>query len=164
MRRRVLAAAFVAGLVIGAAPTLLVTAGAGPNIDPYRGLGAWVDVSDYVPAFRGPGPPAVTVDTIDDLSPLGVKTIYLQASLDDERSKGLLADRELVGQMLERAHEVGVNVVGWYYPQLVTPARDLRRVEAMAKFRWNGHRFDSIALDIESRLVPDVNERNARLI
>ena len=164
MRRRVLAAAFVVGLVVGAIPTLLITANAGPNVDPYRGLGAWVDVFDYVPAFRGAGPPAVSVETIEDLAVLGAETVYLQAAIDDERSKGLLADRKLVGQILERAHDVGMRVVAWYYPQLVTPARDLHRVEALADFRWRGHRFDSIALDIESRLVPDVTERNARLV
>lgn len=166
MRRRavIVALAFTLGTAVGAS-VFVASAGASRELDAFRGLGAWVDVFDYVPAFRdGTGPPAVSVDTVEDLALLGAETIYLQAAIDDPRSKGLLADRALVGQILERAHEVGVRVVAWYYPQLALPARDLHRVEALLDFRWRGERFDAIALDIESRIVPDVTERNTRLV
>jgi hypothetical protein len=167
MRRRAIVVALA--LVIAAVATIsvpIVTAGAGSrNIDAFRGLGAWVDVFDYVPAFiERTGPPAVNVDTIDDLALLGSDTVYLQAAIDDPRSDGLMVDRELVGSLLRRAHGHGMAVVAWYYPQLVEPARDRHRVKALIDFRWHGERFDAIALDIESRQVPDVVERNRRLV
>ncbi|MEX2032235.1 MAG: hypothetical protein WEA81_05155, partial [Dehalococcoidia bacterium] len=137
----------------------------GRNIDAFRGLGAWVDVFDFAPAFRQrPGRSPVTVDTIEDFARLGSDTLYLQAAIDDPRSKGLLIDRALVGSILRRAHEHDMAVVAWYYPQLVEPARDRHRLEALVDFRWHGERFDAIALDIESRQVPDVVERNKRLV
>jgi hypothetical protein len=166
MRRRVtfLAVGVVVAVVL-VATVLVVTVSAGRNLDPFRGLGAWVDAFDYVPAFQEGGRPApVNADTIEDLALLGTETLYLQASIDDPRSKGLLTDRALVGALLERAHEEGVKVVAWYYPQLVDPARDQRRMDALVDFRWRGERFDAVAIDIESRQVPDVTERNARLV
>ena len=167
MRRRVTVAALVLVITVGAVTSvLLAAAGAGGrNIDAFRGLGAWVDVFDFAPAFRQrPGPAPVKVDTIEDLALLGSDTLYLQAAIDDPRSKGLLVDRALVGSILQRAHENDMAVVAWYYPQLVEPARDRRRLEALVDFRWRGERFDAIALDIESRQVPDVVERNKRVV
>ena len=140
-------------------------AGAAPDVDPFRGLGAWIDVFDYVPAFRQvPGPVPVDADSIDDFAALGAETIYLQAAIDDPREKGLVVDRSRVGALLRRAHDAGVEVVAWYYPQLADLARDQARLDALLEFRSGGERFDAVALDIESRLVPDVTERNKRLV
>jgi hypothetical protein len=167
MRRRATVATLVLVFTVGVfTSVLLATASAGGrNIDAFRGLGAWVDVFDFAPAFRQrPGRSPVTVDTIEDLARLGSDTLYLQAAIDDPRSKGLLIDRALVGSILRRAHEHDMAVVAWYYPQLVEPARDRHRLEALVDFRWHGERFDAIALDIESRQVPDVVERNKRLV
>jgi hypothetical protein len=167
MRRRATVATLVLVFTVGVfTSVLLATASAGGrNIDAFRGLGAWVDVFDFAPAFRQrPGRSPVTVDTIEDLARLGSDTLYLQAAIDDPRSKGLLIDRALVGSILRRAHEHDMAVVAWYYPQLVEPARDRHRLEALIDFRWHGERFDAIALDIESRQVPDVVERNKRLV
>lgn len=167
MRQRGLFAA-LACVVVAAVTSVAVIedADAGErNTVPFRGLGAWIDVFDYVPAFlTRTGPPSVTVDTVDDLAALGTDTIYLQAAFDDPRAKGLVVDRELVGSLLRRAHDLGVRVVAWYYPQLVEPARDRHRLEALVDFRSRGERFDAIALDIESRQVADVVERNRRVV
>ncbi len=167
MRRRAVLAALV--VVIGAAGAMVFFASGGStrerSIDAFRGVGAWVDVFDYVPAFvNGSGPPPVNEDTVDDLAALGTDTIYLQAAIDDPRATGLVVDRELVGALLRRAHANDVRVVAWYYPQLVEPQRDRRRLEALLHFRADGERFDAIALDIESRQVVDVDERNARVV
>jgi len=141
------------------------SANAEPDLDPFRGLGAWIDVFDYLPPFRQvPGPTPVAADTIDDLAALGVDTIYLQAAIDDPREKGLIADRARVGALLRRAHDEGLRVVAWYYPQLVDPTRDVRRLDAILAFRSDGEEFDGVGLDIESRLVPDVTDRNHRLL
>lgn len=142
-------------------------AGAGSaDVDSFRGLGTWVDVYDYVPGFQGDGgPPPVTVDSIDDMSALGVRTLYLQASQDDDRLKGQTVDKELLGKFLRRAHENNIDVVAWYLPQFDDVEGDLRRIEALADFRTQGERFDGIALDVEyTQALPDPAARNEALV
>jgi hypothetical protein len=132
---------------------------------PYTGLGAWIDVFEYAPAFlEQPGPPPVVPRTVDDLVALGARTIYLQPAIDDPRAPDLIVERALVADMLRRAHALGARVVAWYYPQLADPARDEARLDAIVRFRSNGQHFDGVALDIESQQVADVTERNRRLV
>ena len=156
-------------LLLGALCSMVVPASgavaAERDTDPFSGLGAWVDVFDFVPAFRQvPGPIPFSGETVDDLAALGVETIYLQAAIDDPRERGLIVDRARVGSILRRAHDNDMRVVAWYYPQLTDPARDRERLDAIAEFESDGETFDAIALDIESRLVPDVTIRNQRLV
>jgi len=150
-------------VLVASVPT---TAGARePDTGPFEGLGAWVDVFDYAPAFlQEPGPPPVVPTTVDDLDALGAETIYLQAAFDDTRSEGFIVDRAAVGRLLRRAHDRGVAVVAWYYPQLVDTDRDFRHLRALLEFRSDGERFDAIALDIESTQVADVADRNRRVV
>jgi hypothetical protein len=133
---------------------------------PFRGLGTWVDVYDYGPRFQSGGAvPAVTPASVDDMARLGVRTVYLQAAQDDDRSQGTLVDRALVAQFLRRAHARDVRVVAWYLPHFADVERDLRYVKALAAFRSGGQRFDGIALDIEwTSDVKDVAARNAALL
>ncbi len=120
------------------------------DVDAFRGLGTWVDVYDYVPGFQSDGgPPPVTVDSIDDMSALGVRTLYLQSSQDDDRLQGQTVDKELLGTFLRRAHDNNIDVVAWYLPQFDDVDGDLRRIKALADFRTQGERFDGIALDVE---------------
>jgi hypothetical protein len=46
----------------------------------------------------------------------------------------------------------------------VDPARDLRHLEALIDFSAGGEAFDGIGIDVESQQVPDVAERNDRLV
>ena len=133
---------------------------------PYEGLGTWVDVYDYVPAFQDRGePPAVTVESIDDMDALGVRTLYLQAAQDDPRSPDHTIDRKLLGRFLRRAHAHGIEVVAWYLPRFTDVDADLRRIRALHRFESRGQRFDGLALDIEwTEGVPDVEARNAALL
>lgn len=136
-------------------------------VDAFRGLGTWVDVYDYGPRFQSPpgALPAVTPASVDDMARLGVQTLYLQAAQDDTRSDGFLADRALVGQILERAHRRGVKVVAWYLPHFADVDRDLRHVRALYDFASHGEQFDGIALDVEwTSDVPDVAARNRALL
>jgi hypothetical protein len=122
-------------------------------------------VFEYVPAFvQQFGPPPVQPASVDDLAALGAKTLYLQAAIDDPRAPDLIVNRALVGDMLRRAHAHGMRVVAWYYPQLVDPTRDEARLDAIVSFRAGGERFDGVALDIESTLVPNVDTRNQALV
>jgi hypothetical protein len=133
----------------------------------FRGLGTWVDVYDFGSAFQGSSssPPAITAGSVDDMAKLGVKTLYLQASQDDTRSDGFIADRRLVGNILRRAHRRGVQVIAWYLPHFADVDRDMRHVRAMYEFRSKGERFDGIALDLEwTSDVEDTEKRNRALI
>ena len=133
---------------------------------PFAGLGTWVDVYDYGPKFQSSSTalPAVTPASVDDMARLGIRTLYLQAAQDDDRSEGLLVDRALVGAILRRAHDRGVKVVAWYLPHFAEVSRDLARVRALYEFRSHGERFDGLALDIEwTNDVTDVAARNRAL-
>jgi hypothetical protein len=168
VRWRHTTAALVAALLTvltAAVPARAAVAAAHVAPTPFRGLGAWVDVYEYVPAFvQQFGPPPVQPASVDDLAKLGATTLYLQAAIDDPRAPGLIANRTLVSEILRRAHARGMRVVAWYYPQLVDPTRDEARLDAIVAFRAGGERFDGVALDIESAQVPNVDDRNQRLV
>jgi hypothetical protein len=161
----------VAPLLIAAALVLTLwdgTASAADRNDltAYRGLGTWVDVYDYVPAFQNAGDePAVTTANFDDMARLGVKTVYLQAAQDDERSPGDTVDRKLLGRVLRAAHDADLRVVAWYLPHFADVNADLRRLRALMAFDSGGEQFDGVAVDIEyNRAVPDADQRNAALV
>lgn len=152
-------------LVFGAVAVLPSSSARAADIGPFRGLGTWVDVYDYGPKFQSGGVPALTPESVDDMAGLGVRTLYLQAAQDDDRSQGTIVDRKLVGEFLRRAHTRGIRVVAWYLPHFADVDRDLRYVRALARFRSGGERFDGIALDIEwTSDVKDVAARNAALV
>lgn len=163
----VLALASVAGACSGSTcPGRQAKPAAGPAAGPYQGLGTWVDVYDFLPAFQKPGDiPAVTVDSVADMARLGARTLYLQAAQDDPRSSGDVVDTDRVGAILAAAHAAGMKVVAWYLPHFADVSADLRRVVALRDFRFRSQRFDAVALDIEwTRDVPDAALRNTRLL
>ena len=136
------------------------------QISAYRQLGTWVDVYDYAPAF-GPasGAPALTPASVDKMAAAGIRTLYLQASIDSPRSTGILEAPTLLGAFLNRAHNKGMKVVAWYLPSFTDLDADLQRLRAMRDFRAGGQGFDGLAVDIEwTTGVPDTARRNAALI
>lgn len=160
-------ALLVAGVVgaLGSAGSAETTARRGPG--PFAGLGAWVDAFDYAPAFQGAsGVVTVTPDAVPDMAGLGVKTLFLQAAMnDDVRAPEMIVDPQLVGEFLRRAHRAGLDVVAWYYPTLDDPALDLAHLRAMADFTSRGQRFDALALDIEAtQTIKDVDARNDAVV
>ncbi len=135
-------------------------------LQPYEGLGTWVDVYDYVPGFQDPGePPAVTPESVDDMAALGIRTLYLQAAQDDARVPGDTVEPALLRRFVERAHRNDMKVVAWYLPRLGDVDADLRRIRAVHQFRAGNQRFDGLALDLEwTEGVPDVEARNQALV
>jgi hypothetical protein len=132
----------------------------------YEGLGAWVDVYDYVPVYQKPAEPQLVVaQAVDELAARGVRTLFLQATRLDPRSPEGIVDRGRVGEFLERARSRGIRVVGWYLPKFADVDADLANLLLIRDFEFEGHRFDGIAVDIEWRQdVPRSTERNRRLI
>jgi hypothetical protein len=145
-----------APLTAAAAP-LLESPAAPAGLEPYRGLGTWVDVYDWSRSYTG-GRPAVGPAEVDRMAELGVQTLYLQASKWDSPTD--VVDADLLHPLLERAEQRGLRLVAWYLPPLADPARDLQRLVAVAALPH----VDGIAVDIESRQVADVAERNRRLV
>lgn len=137
------------------------------TIEPYRGLGAWLDAFDYSPNYAVEDPP-LTPAVVEEMAAANVKTIFIQAARNDERSPGLLEDRWLLTEILVGAHERDIAVVAWYLPKLVPgDPRDIQQLQAMIDFEILGHRFDGIAVDIEAEPEPSADEvavRNAELI
>ena len=135
------------------------------TIDAYRGLGAWVDVFDFVPAYQNGGvAPTVVAADVDTMASLGVKTLYLQAARNDDRTNGLVSP-DLMVPFLERAHRRGMRVVGWYYPTFADVDVDLERLVQIARFDVGGQRFDGVSVDIEdNQVVKDPAERSTRLV
>jgi hypothetical protein len=87
----------------------------------------------------------------------GVQTLFIQTAKKDTPDD--INERELLLPIIDRAHARGIRVVAWYLPSLEDLDNDLRRLLASAALD-----VDGIAVDIESRIVADVNERNRRLI
>lgn len=127
------------------------------SLEPYRGLGTWVDVYDWSNSYTG-GKPAVGPADVDRMADQGVQTLYLQASKADSPTD--VVDAELLHPILERAEQRGIRLVAWYLPTLTDPARDLQRLVAVAALPH----VDGLAVDIEARDVGDVGERNRRLV
>ncbi len=136
------------------------------RLEPYRGVGAWVDVFDYAPAFQNPGESApVTPESIPAMAAAGVRTLYLQSGRDDPRSPGDLAHPQLFGAFIQHAHAHDMRVVAWYLPTFISPERDLRRLLAVHRFRVAEQRVDGLAVDIEwIQGVRQAAERNRRLV
>ena len=136
------------------------------DISAYRRLGTWVDVYDYDPAFGGGSAVAqLSPSSVDAMAAAGIRTLYLQASVDSPRSTGVLAAPNLLGAFLTRAHSRGMQVVAWYVPTFTDVDGDLQRLRAMRDFSAGGQSFDGLAVDIEwTTDVPDTARRNAALV
>lgn len=127
------------------------------TLEPYRGLGAWLDAYDWSVAFARSPDHVIGLEDIDLMAAEGVQTIYIQASrwnsptdiLEPERLQGII----------DRAHGHGMAVVAWYLPTMVDPETDLRRMIAIASMD-----FDGFGVDVEARDVEDIGERNRRLL
>ena len=125
------------------------------SIEPYNGLGTWVDVYDWS-HYKG-HTPTVGPGDVDRMAAEGVQTLYIQTAKHD--TPDLIMEPELLLPILERAREVGIRTIAWYLPTLEDTANDLNRLVASANLP-----VDGLAVDIEARQVQDVNERNRRLI
>jgi hypothetical protein len=122
----------------------------------FAGFGAGIDVYDWSNEYTG-GKPSVGPNDVDRMASLGVQTLYVQAT--KQKTQGMIVDPQLLEPIIQRAHARGMRVIAWYVPTLEDPALDLRKMLAMEALGVEG-----IGVDIESRAVGDVAERNRRLV
>jgi len=128
---------------------------AGPwTYQPYTGLGMWVDVYDWSATYGGS---AVGVADVDRMASLGVQTLYIQTGRADNPAPVLEEAR--LRSLINRAHADGMRVVGWFLPYLDDPTSDLNHLLAAAALP-----IDGLGVDIESRSVADVADRNQRIL
>ncbi len=126
-----------------------------PDLSPYRGLGAWIDMYDDWPWADPTG-------SVEDMKRHGVRTLFLQTS--NYLKRGAFFNRRAIEEFIEAAHARHMKVVAWYVPSFVDLERDFQRIKAAILLRTSGgHRFDSFALDIEDDSVYPVSLRNKRL-
>ena len=132
----------------------------------YGGLGGWIDVFNFAPAYQPAGTdPPLTPQDVDELHRRGIRTLYLQAARWDDKTPAGIVDPPLLGAFLRRAHELGMRVVGWYLPRFVDVDLDVNRATLIHDFTWDGERFDGLAIDIEyTEGEADVARRNDNLV
>jgi hypothetical protein len=131
---------------------------AGPwTVEPYEGVGAWVDAFDWSHALGGDAP-VVDEDDFEAMADLGIQTVFLQTSHLGVPDQTVL-ERERVERLIDAAHDNGLAVVAWYLPTLADVDVDLERLLASAELD-----VDGLAVDIESTVVEDPAERTTRLL
>ncbi len=125
----------------------------------YAGLGAWLDVFDWSYGYRPEGRIVAVVwpPDIDAMAGRGVTTLFIQTARYDHPAD--LLEPHRLAALVDRAHERAMRVVAWYLPTFEDPAQDFRRLLAAVPLG-----VDGIAVDIESRLNPDVEQRTRRLV
>lgn len=126
------------------------------QVNPYRGLGAWVDMYSWSATFTG-GWPTFGPGDLAAVARAGIQTLYLQGASQTGPATALEAER--LDALIVAAHGVGLSVVVWYQPTLVDVATDLARLVAISRLP-----ADAVAVDIESTAVADLATRNAALI
>ncbi|HSI29748.1 MAG TPA: hypothetical protein VK951_00345, partial [Miltoncostaeaceae bacterium] len=143
-------------LALALALSLAAGAAGAPSLEPYRGLGTWIDIYDDA-QLKAPEA------TVDRIQARGVRTIYLETANFKQSQDVVRADR--LSRLLDAAHARGIAVVAWYLPSFQAGGRDLRRSLAAIRFRSaGGQAFDSFALDIEWSGVRSVALRNRRAL
>jgi hypothetical protein len=164
MRRAVLLLVALAALVGSTIPAL--PAHAAVDLDPYRGLGSWVDIFDYAQRAQPEGaPPPVTPESVDDMAALGVRTLYLQVVNPVGDPPTSLFDAALLTEFVAHAHDHDMKVVAWYLPSVVDVDADYAMIQRIASFRVDDSGFDGVALDLEdTHGVLDVAVRNDRIV
>ena len=127
------------------------------TLEPHQGLATWVDAFDWSHALGGETP-AVNEEDFAAMADLGIQTVYLQTShlgVPDQ----VVLEPERLESLIDAAHRNGMSVVAWYLPTLADVDVDLERLLASAELD-----VDGLAVDIESTVVKDPAERNARLL
>ena len=119
------------------------------TVEPYRGLGAWVDGFDYSPPYQNGGVAPVGPDDVAAMAEFGVQTLYIQSGRLDPRSPDVLEDRWLLFEILLRAEQHDIDVIAWYLPMWTEDDTDLDHLLAASEFEVLGRRFDGVAVDIE---------------
>lgn len=123
-------------------------------LKPFRGSGTWLDVYDWSKQFGGT---AFKPADVEKVAAAGYQTIYIQttkAGVPD-----LVLEPARLKAIINRAHQLGLSVVGWYLPTHDDEMRDYRKTIAMLRLG-----VDGIGLDLESTKVKNIPKRSAAAV
>ena len=151
-----IAVVLVAVAVILALPSSSSKQKSLPPRNPYLGLGTWVDMYSWSDTFTG-GAPTFGLTDVDAMAAAGVQTLYIQAA--SQTGPAAVLEPAHLRSLIDRAHHLGLSVVVWYQPTLVSGSDDLTRLIAISRLP-----VDGVAVDIESTDVADIAQRNASLV
>jgi hypothetical protein len=122
----------------------------------FGGLGTWVDIYDGA-VYAAPERTAARI------AARGIETVWVETA--NYRASAAVVNPAQLGRLVDALHARDVNVVAWYLPGHVDPARDTRRAFAMLSFRTaTGQAFDGVALDVESTELRNVGLRSRRAV
>lgn len=138
----------------GVARTPAVAPATAQMVEPFRGSGTWIDVYDWSARYGGT---AFTLRDVDTVAAAGYQTLYVQTTKSSH--KDLVLEPARLKAIIKRAHQRGLDVVGWYLPSHDDEMRDYRKTIAMLRLG-----VDGIGLDLESTLVKDVTKRSAAAV
>jgi hypothetical protein len=127
-----------------------------PGLEPFQGLGTWVDIFDPA-AWNNPE------GTVARIASLGARTLYLQTT--NYRHQGPFRFPTKIGRFVDAAAEAGLNTVAWYLSDFVHMKRDRNWSLAAINFRTSaGNGFDGFGLDIEAEEVRSDQARANRVV
>lgn len=128
--------------------------GVEPRLATFSGLSTWVDLYDTEISPESQARRAAAG---------GVQTIFVQTARFN--SPADIHDPGRLARLIEAAHDLGLYVMTWYIPDHLNEVTDLRRAQAAIEFTTpRGDRPDAFGLDIEMESLPDIAERNQRLL
>ena len=127
------------------------------TLQPWQGVGTWVDIYDWTNAKTG-GHPRIGLPDIVHMAQAGVQTLYIQTSYASSSTDVTEADR--LRGIVYTAHANHMAVVGWYLPTLTDLDGDFRRIMTSIQ----SLPLDGYGIDIESRDVADTAARNHVLV
>ena len=123
----------------------------------YAGLGSWIDIFDDA-AWENPEAAVRAMHRKD------ATILFLQSA--SSRPGPPVHRPARTARFLRAAHARGMTVVAWYLAPYVDRRYETRRAIGAIEFEtWDGQRFDSFALDIETAAdSPSAPVRNRRLL
>lgn len=127
---------------------------AAPHLAAFSGLSTWVDLHDTEISPESQARRAAAG---------GAQAVFVQTARFNSPTD--IHDPGRLGRLIETAHDLGLQVMTWYIPDHLDHGVDLRRSKAAIEFTTpRGDRADAFGLDIEMHSLPDIAERNRRLL
>jgi len=113
-----------------------------------KGKGTWVNVWNY---------PRNVDEFMARLRRYDIDTIYLQVN---RSNTPVFRNAGQIDEILRKAHQNGIKVIGWSYCYLNNISADVERYVKPALYQTSdGHKFDGMAADIEENIRVSAVER-----
>ncbi len=107
------------------------------------GPGIWMNIWSH--------PPVNEVESYClNLNSHGVRNVFVQTSRSNTEA---IRNPDRLARLIETCHRYKIRVIAWSFSMLDSPEADAQKLVAAARFRTpHGHKFDSVAANIEKDL------------